>query len=105
MQRGNSLNRLVAVLLLICAATLAGCNWGYTTWNDKSISVSGGTGGMEISTSTESAKIVLGRQVIIFKEHSVILNGVQRPVKAYKKAAVTELAGSVEIRLDGLRIF
>lgn len=104
MRRG-SLNPFTAGLLVAFALFLAGCNYGYTTWNGKSISVTGSSSGLEISTSPEAARVVLGEQVIVFRNDSVTFNGVYREVQAYKKVAVSEAAGTVKITLDGVRVF
>ena len=104
MRNGNF--KLFLAGMAVCSTLfLAGCNWGYTTWNDKTISVSGESGGMQISTADEAAKVVLGQQTIVFTENSVTLNDVRREVTRYKKVAVTERSGSVQIMLDGARIF
>jgi hypothetical protein len=96
----------LTALFTACSVVLAACNFGYATWKEKSISVTSGTGGMEISTADDAARIFLGSQVIVLTDDSVSVNGEQRPAaKGYKKIVVTESAGVVKVMLDGTRVF
>jgi hypothetical protein len=96
---------LVVAALVFSLPLLQGCSWGYTTWKDKSISATGSSGGMEISTSKDVAKIVLGSHVILLRDDSVSVDGLQREVRPYKKASITEKGGRVTLLLDGKAIF